>query len=481
MDNKDSAPANFEPRPAAASRGSSYGERDRRNLWHPYTRFSAAGELPLIVRGEGPYLVDDKGQRYLDAISSWWACALGHGQPRVIEAIRRQAGELQHSILGNLTHPRAIELAERLARLVEGAVQLGEGAAELNEDYPETAGPTEAWRVLFASDGSSAVEAALKIAVQYWFDQGREEKRRFAALHLGYHGDTLAAMSAGFVPAFHAPFAGVVLPVLQAASPCCGTCAWGLTPENCGTDCLAEMRLMVRDHAHELAALIVEPLCMAAGGIRIYQPKCLRRLAKLCADNQVLLIVDEVAMGFGRTGRMFAFQHAGIRPDIVCLGKALSAGYLPISATLARREIADAFSDQPADHTFYHGHTFGGNPIAAAAALATLDVFRDERVVSQAAAGGALLAAELAPLAGRAGIRNVRTLGMIAAVELEAARSAADEAARAARLRERLRAAGALVRPLGAVLYVMPPLTTPPAALRTLAQSLVRAVEAESA
>ncbi len=458
----------------------SYSDRDRRNLWHPYTRFSQAGALPVIVRGEGPYLVDIDGRRYLDAISSWWACALGHGQPRVIEAIRRQAGELQHSILGNLTHPRAIELADRLARLVEGAVRRGQGAAELDEDYPETPEPTDAWRVLFASDGASAVEAALKIAVQYWFNQGQTEKRLFAALRLGYHGDTLAAMSAGFVPSFHAPFAGVVFPVLQAASPCCGTCAWGLTPEFCGSACLEELRLVLRSHAHELAALIVEPLCMAAGGMRIYAPECLRQMAKICADNRVLLIVDEVAMGFGRTGRMFAFQHAGIRPDIICLGKALSAGYLPISATLARREIADTFSDLPVDRTLCHSHTFSGNPIAAAAALATLDLFRDERVVAQAVAGGALLVAELAPLAERAGVRNVRTLGMIAAVELDPAPDAAAESARAARLRERLRADGALVRPLGPVLYVMPPLTAPPEALRALAQSLVRAVEAEA-
>ncbi|MFZ4398370.1 MAG: aspartate aminotransferase family protein, partial [Kiritimatiellia bacterium] len=469
-DKTQPVPAEPYPRSSASICGSSYNARDKRNLWHPYTRFSVAGELPVIVRGEGPYLVDDNGTRYVDAISSWWACALGHGQPQVIEAIRRQAGELQHSILGNLTHPRAIELAERLARLVEGAVQLGQGETDLDEDYPETAEPTEAWRVLFASDGASAVEAALKIAIQYWFNQGREEKRRFAALHLGYHGDTLAAMSVGFVPEFHAPFASVVFPVLQAASPCCGTCAWGLTPESCCTECLYEMRLMFREHAHELAALIVEPLCMAAGGIRIYQPECLRRLAKLCADHQVLLIVDEVATGFGRTGRMFAFQHAGIRPDIICLGKALSAGYLPISATLARREIAETFSDQPEDHTLCHSHTFSGNPIAAAAALATLDVFRDEHVVTQAVAGGALLAAELSVLAGRAGVRNVRTLGMIAAVELEPARNASDEVARAARLRERMRADGVLVRPLGPVLYVMPPLTTPLALLRALAQ-----------
>jgi len=426
---------------------------DRETLWHPYTKRSAAeaGTLPILCRGEGPYLFDEEGRRYLDAISSWWSCNLGHGHPRIVEAIIRQARELQHSILGNLSHPRAIELAARLAGL-----------------FPDRR------RVLFASDGASAVEAALKIALQYWWNVDRPGKRRFAALDFAYHGDTLGAVSVGFLPEFHKPFQDSLFPVFQAPSPCCGTCAFGQTAGDCREECFDNMRLIVRDHAHELAAVIVEPLCQCAGGMRIYPAEYLRRLAALCREQDILLIADEVAVGFGRTGRMFAFEHAGVLPDMVCVGKSLSAGYLPISATLVKQTIYETFTDAPEDRTFYHGHTFAGNPIAAAAAVETLRVFEEERIVERAEAMGRVLAEELSALRGRAGVRNVRSLGMIGVVELEEGRGAG--AARAARVRDRLRAEGILLRPLGAIIYVMPPLIVEEAVLRDLIRRLARSI-----
>ena len=431
-----------------------YAQWDRESLWHPYTRHSAQADgLPLIVRGEGVYLYDTAGRRYLDAVSSWWACALGHGHPRVVEAIIRQARELQHSILGNLSHPRAVELAHRVAGLFPGER-----------------------RVLFASDGASAVEAALKIAVQYWHNVGRPARNRFVALRCGYHGDTLGAVSAGFLESFHRPFSSVVFPVFQAEAPCCGTCVYGQTPDTCGPECFGSMARIFAEHGPELAAVIVEPLCQCAAGMRIYSPKYLQRLAELCKRTGVLLIADEVATGFGRTGRMMACEHAGISADIVCLGKALSGGYLPISATVVARQVFDTFADGPEDHTFYHGHTFAGNPIAAAAAVAALDAYEAERIVERVQGLAPVLAAQLAPLRAAPGVRDVRCLGLIGAVELEDLPAAAANH-RAARVRQRLLAEGLLIRPLGNVVYLMPPLITPEEVLVDVCRHLRAAVE----
>jgi adenosylmethionine-8-amino-7-oxononanoate aminotransferase len=431
-----------------------YRAMDQRSIWHPYTKRSAVEreDLPIIARGEGVYLYDTEGRQYLDAISSWWACNLGHNHPRLVRAIVEQAGRLQHSILGNLSHPKAIELAAKLTGL-----------------FPDDR------HVLFASDGACAVEAALKIALQYWYNLDQSQKRKFAALDFAYHGDTLGAVSVGYLKAFHAPFEPVVFPVFQAPSPCCGTCAFHASEQDCLEECFDTMRVILREHAHELAAVIVEPMCQAAGGMRIHSPEYLRRLADLCREQDVLLIADEVAVGFGRTGRMFACEHAGVWPDIVCVGKSLSGGYLPISATIVRTPIFDTFRDTPVDHTFYHGHTFAGNPIAAAAAVETLKIYEEEGIVARAAAGGEVLAEECRALRDLPGVSNVRWIGMIGVVEL-ANDAEGSGAARAARIRDRLRAEGILLRPLGNVVYVMPPLVTSAPVLRELVRAVGRAV-----
>lgn len=431
-----------------------YHDLDRQSLWHPYTRFSAleAAPLPVITRGEGVFLYDAEGRKYLDAISSWWACNLGHGHPRIVEAIVRQARELQHSILGNLSHPRAIELASMITGL-----------------FPDDR------RVMFASDGSCAVETALKIALQYWYNIGKPEKTKILSLDFAYHGDTLAAVSVGYLEHFHKAFRSALFPVLQAPSPCCGTCAFHEPGDRCVQECLDATRAILRQHAHELAAVIIEPMCQGSGGMRIHTPDYLSRLAALCRDAGVLLIADEIAVGMGRTGKMFACDHAGVQADIVCLGKGLSAGYLPISAAVARATLYETFSDRPEDHTFYHGHTFAGNPVAAAAAVETLKVYEQEGIVAQAAAMGRILAEALQPLARLPGVRNVRWLGMIGVVELEDDK-AGTGSRRAARVRDRLRENGILLRPLGPVLYVMPPLVIPELVLRYLAQALGKAI-----
>lgn len=430
-----------------------YQMLDRQSLWHPYTRFSAleAQPLPVITHGEGVFLYDDGGRKYLDAISSWWACNLGHGHPRIIEAIIRQTRELQHSILGNLSHPRAIELAARITGL-----------------FPDER------RVLFASDGSCAVEAALKVALQYWHNLGQSGKNKFVALDFAYHGDTLGAVSVGYLAHFHKPFKSALFPVFQAPSPCCGTCAFHESESVCLRECFDTMRLIVREHAHELAAVIVEPMCQGSGGMRFQHPDYLRMLATLCQEEGVLLIADEIAVGMGRTGKLLACEHAEIWPDIVCLGKSLSSGYLPISATVVRAPIYETFRDRPEDHTFYHGHTFAGNPIAAAAAIETLKVYEEEGIVSQSAAMARIMAEELSPLASLPSVRNVRSLGMIGVVELDDTKGIGTR--RAVQVRDRLRANGILLRPLGSVIYVMPPLVIPEPVLRYLVQAVGKVI-----
>lgn len=434
-----------------------YEAADRRFLWHPYTRWSSLeeGAWPIITRGEGVYLFDNDGRRYFDAIASWWCCNLGHSHPRLVRAIQDQASRLQHSILGNLSHPPAIELAAQLAALFPGAR-----------------------RVFFASDGASAIEAALKIALQYWHNVERPERHRFASLQFGYHGDTLGAVSIGYLPSFHAPFRSVLFPVHQAESPSCRPCAHGREPESCALECFTSMARILDEHSAELAAVVVEPLCQGAGGMRISSPRYLERLGRHCRERGVLLIVDEIAVGFGRTGRMFAFEHAGIDPDIACLGKGLAGGYLPLSATVVRGEIFETFADRPQDHTFYHGHTFAGNPIAAAAALEVLAIYREERIVGHAGELGDLLHREMATLGEDPRVAGVRTLGLIGAVELKDDPDGRSGATLAQVVRQALRDNGILLRPLGNVIYLFPPLVTPAAVLTETVRQLGEALRA---
>lgn len=418
------------------------------HLWHPYTRFSAArAGLPCIERAEGIHLFDTEGNRYVDAVSSWWACNLGHSHPRIVQAIQQQAPILQHSILGNLSHPPALELAGKLAALM----------------------PSPDRHVLFASDGASSVEAALKIALQYAHQTGHPTRTRFVSMREAYHGDTLGAVGVGYLEEFHR----LLKPALNVAwrldIPACGGCK----DPACRADCFDAVPEFLTDRADTIAGVIVEPLCLGAGGMLMYGPGYLRRLSELCRSLQIPLIVDEIAMGFGRTGKMFAFEHAGIDPDLVCVGKGLTAGYLPMSAVIARDNIYKTFSDTPEDHTFYHGHTWSGNPIAAAAALETLRVYEEDAIVDRAAASGRLLADEMAALNNLATVQEVRCLGMIGAVELRA-----DEAQppRARRVQYLLKDRGYLLRPLGRVIYLMPPLTISDEELRKAVRTVAECI-----
>ncbi len=407
---------------------------DRRTLWHPYTRIAEyeREDAPVIVAGEGARLVDVDGTTYLDGISSWWSAALGHGHARIIRAIQAQAAVLQHSILGGMAHPTAIRLAEALTDLA----------------------PPGLTRAYFASDGASAVEAAIRMAVQSFFNRGQPHRKGLIALADAYHGDTLGAVGAGYLECFHAPIRHLLQKARQAPSPHCFACEARLA---CDLRCFEGLRTLVERRAHESAAVIVEPLVQGSAGMRIYPADYLRRLRTLCDRHGLYLIADEIAVGMGRTGTLFACEQAGIIPDFLCLGKALTGGALPLSAVLTREDVFEAFRDRDAqDRTFYHGHTFCGNPIAAAAAIAALEAFRDECVIPRSQPLRDRLAADFEAFGEHAAVDRWAALGAIGVVRLRGGAAAARRGARHALRR------GLLIRPLGDVLYLMPPLNTPP-------------------
>jgi adenosylmethionine---8-amino-7-oxononanoate aminotransferase len=414
---------------------------DRRHVWHPYTRRSTLDReaVPVVERGEGVWLIDVEGRRYLDAIASWWSCSLGHSHPEIVAAIREQAGRLQHSILANMTHPGAIRLSELLAGLM----------------------PDDRRHVHYASDGASAVEIAMKIAIQYFHNVGEPGRTRFARLEESYHGDTLGTVSVGYLERFHEAFRDVVFPSAALPVPLVGRGEEEVA--------LERARSLMRERGPSLAALVVEPLCQGAGGIRIYAASYLKALHDLCREAGCLLICDEIAMGFGRTGTMFAFEQAGIDPDIVCLGKAVTGGALPLSAAVVKDAIYDAFGDEPDDHTFYHGHTFAGNPLACAAAEAAVGLTVRERLPARAARAEPVLREALEPLRALPNVRDARALGMIGAVEMQSADAAA-------RVRRALLDRGILLRPLGPVVYVMPPLVIDDDTLARLLREFAGAV-----
>jgi len=415
----------------------------KNKIFHPYTPFSAIEKgFPNMVRGEGITLFDDAGNQYVDIVSSWWACALGHGHPKVVEAIQQQSGILQHCITGSLTHPNVLELANRLADLM----------------------PSPDRHTLFASDGCSAVEAALKIAIQYWYNLGRPEKNWLIGMDQGYHGDSLGALGAGFVDGFHKPFKHSVLHHEKLPFP-------HPTPDD--PDGFEPSRLVIERHATKLAAVIVEPLCQGSAGMRIYSAGYLKKLADCCAANEVLLIVDEVAMGFGRTGKRFAFNHAGIDPDLVTVGKALTAGYMPMSACIIKDKIYNTFSDTgEKDCTFYHGNTYAGHPIGCAAALAALDIYEAEDTVERAAEMAEKMKQWMLPMAEMECVKELRFLGMIGVVELKP-----ETKPLIAQMKQSLFEQGYLFRPLGTVFYLMPPLIISDDDLRAAVYALQQTIE----
>ena len=417
-------------------------EKDLKYIWHPFTQMKDyENEEPIIIdRGKGIYLWDLKGNRYIDGISSWWVNTLGHSNERLNNAIRNQLDRIEHVLLAGFTHKPAIELAERLIGIT----------------------PHELTKVFYSDNGSTAVEVALKMAYQYWMQSGKPEKSKFVALKNSYHGDTIGAVSVGGVDLYHRIYKPLLFETFQAESPYCYRCPYGKDKENCSINCLSSVEDILKTHSKEIAGIIIEPLVQAAGGMIIYPAEYLTRLKALCDKYNILLIDDEVAMGFGRTGKMFAFEHAGIVPDIICLAKGLTAGYLPLSVTMTTQKIYDAFYD---DHeklkTFYHGHSFTGNPLAASVAVENLKIHEEDNIVESLQPKIEKLGRELEKFKKLECVGDVRQMGMIGAIEIVKDKTSKEPYPFKERIgqkvyREALKR-GAIVRPLGNILYFMPP------------------------
>lgn len=417
-------------------------QRDLRHIWHPCTQMHDHERVPMvpIVRGEGAWLIDADGRRYLDGISSWWTNLFGHANPRIAAALADQARTLEHVIFAGFTHPVAIELAERLVQITPRGLE----------------------KVFFADNGSAAIEVALKMSFHYWLNQGHGEKTRFIALTGSYHGETLGALSVSDVALYRKTYAPLLLTPILAPSPDAYEGEPGESPEQIATRRLQAMRVLLERHAHETCAVIVEPLVQCAGGMRMYHPSYLSGLRALCDHYHVHLIADEIAVGFGRTGTLFACEQADIAPDFMCLSKGLTGGTLPLSAVLTTLHVYEAFyAEYSSGKAFLHSHSYTGNPLACRAALETLAIFHDEPVLARNRVLAGHLAERLAPLREHPHVADVRQQGMIAAVEL-----VADKATRrgfSAEERRGLRVYlhglehGALLRPLGNVIYFMPP------------------------
>ncbi|MFI4970746.1 MAG: aminotransferase class III-fold pyridoxal phosphate-dependent enzyme, partial [Lysobacterales bacterium] len=470
--------------------------RDLAVVWHPCTQMHDHETLPMlpIASAEGAWLTGHDGKRYLDAVSSWWTCLLGHRHPRIVAALKDQLDRLDHVMLAGFTHAPAIELAEELVRIAprqdfpphaqrahapdrerpslslplrnggrcpEGG--WGPAAQSSGHGRGATSGAMQRdlSRVFYADNGSSAIEVALKLSFHYWRNLGRGERTRFIALTGGYHGETLGALSVTDVALYRETYAPLLLQPIFAPSPDAYQRAPGESAAGCAQRRLGELRAILERHAHETCAVIIEPLVQCAGGMRMYDASYLGGLRTLCDEFDLHLIADEIAVGFGRTGTLFACEQGGIAPDFLCLSKGLTGGTLALSAVLTTPQVYAAFyAEYSAGKAFLHSHSYTGNPIACRAALATLAVLRDEPVLERNRALAAHLAAKLAALADHPNVAEVRQTGLIAAIEL--VRDKSTRAPFAAAERRGLRVyrhgleRGVVLRPLGNVVYFMP-------------------------
>jgi len=437
---------------------------DHRYLWHPFTQMKEwESEPPLIIeRGQGPYLFDIEGRRYLDGVSSLWVNVHGHRHPALDRALSAQLRKVAHSTLLGLSNPPAIELARELVRLA----------------------PHGLTRVFYSDNGSTAVEVALKMAVQYWQQRtpAATAKTKFVRLRLAYHGDTLGAVSVGNIDLFHGRFAPLLFPTLEVDAPYCYRCPLKLTFPSCGMACLEPVERLLRTRHTEIAGFILEPMVQAAAGMIVAPPGYLTQIRKLCTTYGVLLIADEVATGFGRTGRMFACQHEGVMPDLMAVSKGLTGGYMPLAATLTTDEIYHAFLGRYDEwKTFFHGHSYTGNPLGCAVALANIRQFKQGRTLSTLKSKIAALARLLKPLKTWEHVGDTRQLGFMVGIELVKDRKSREPYSPGERIGHRVsmeaRRQGLLLRPLGNILVLMPPLTTRHRELDLMVSILKRAIQ----
>lgn len=429
--------------------------RDLAVLWHPCTQMAEHPDtLPLIPirRGRGVWLEGVDGKRYLDAVSSWWTNLFGHGEPRIAGAIAKQAHELEHVIFAGFSHEPGLLLAEKLLALA----------------------PPGLARVFYADNGSAAVEIALKMSFHSFFNRGELRRKKFIALSNGYHGETLGALSMADIPLYRRVYAPLLLEPVFAPSPDAFAAEPGESAEACALRRADDLARIFAQHEGEICALILEPLVQCAGGMRMHHPEYLRRARAICDAHGAHLIADEIAVGFGRTGTFFACEQAGISPDFLCLSKGLTGGFLPMSAVLTTKSVYDVFLDDSRERAFLHSHSYTGNPLGCAAALASLAIFESDDVLARNRVTATRMAALAAPLREHPNVAEVRQTGMILAIEMVA--NSTTRAAFPASDRRGLRAYrhaldhGVLLRPLGDILYWMPPYCIDEDALQHLAR-----------
>jgi len=421
--------------------------RDLDVLWHPCTQMREHPDvLPLvpIERGEGAWLVGRDGRRYLDAVSSWWTNLFGHAEPRIARAIAEQAMTLEQVILAGFSHQPAVELAEKLLAIA-----------------PRESGRAALSKVFYADNGSAGVEVALKMAFHWFRNRGEDRRSKFVALENGYHGETIGALSVGDIPLYRRVYAPLLAECLFAPSPDSYAAGPGETAIDCADRAADGLRDLLERHPGEVCALILEPRVQCAGGMRMHDPRYLRRARELCDAHGVFLVADEIAVGFGRTGSLFACEQAGVQPDLLCLSKGLTGGFLPLAAVLCTQAIYDGFLDESRERAFLHSHSYTGNPLACAAALASLAIFESDDILARNRATAARMSRLAAPLAALPHMADVRQAGMIVAFELTQGgdkRTPFDPALRVGlrAYRAALRQ-GVVLRPLGDTLYWMPP------------------------
>ncbi len=377
-------------------------EDDLKYIWRPFTQmksFEDKTNLPILIKkGKGIYLIDDKGKKYIDAVSSWWVNTLGHSNPRLNKVIYKQAKNIEHVIFAGFTHEPVVKFSKQLIKMLNNKLK----------------------HVFFSDNGSTAVEVALKMAYQYQVLKGHPEKRKFIALKNSYHGDTLGAVSVGGIDMYHKVYKPLLFEVLQAESPYCYRCPANCSKETCCCECLKSVENILQKESQNIAGIIIEPLVQAAGGMIMYPPKYITNLRKLCDKYNILLIDDEVAMGFYRTGKLFAYEHANIVPDIVCAAKGITAGYMPLSATITTDEIFNAFYDEDKDgyKTFYHGHSYTAYPLALAVAYENLKILEKMKIEEYLKPKIAKFSKELEKFRNHKNVGDIRQTGMVCAVEL---------------------------------------------------------------
>ncbi|MEW6162440.1 MAG: adenosylmethionine--8-amino-7-oxononanoate transaminase [Nitrospirota bacterium] len=446
-------------------------ELDKKCIWHPFTQMKEwLEEKPIIIsEGRDCFIKDIYGRWYLDGVSSLWVNIHGHRKKEIDDAIKEQLDSIAHSTLLGLSNVPAIKLAEKLVQIVQRSLPISPPHPSLGKGG-QRGGLA---KVFYSDNGSTSVEVALKMAFQYWKNKGIDGRNVFVSLSNAYHGDTIGAVSVGGINIFHKTFEPLLFKTYMAPSPYCYRCELGMDYPGCNLACLDKMEEIFKAHSGEIAAMIIEPMIQAAGGMITSPSGYLKGVRELCTKYGILMIADEVATGFGRTGKMFACEHENIVPDIMCLSKGITGGYMPLAVTLTTDEIFNAFLGEFKDlKTFFHGHSYTGNPLACAAALACLDLFEKEEVLKNLNGKSKILEAWLKEVLNLRHVGDVRNIGLMAGVELVRAEETKEPYDWAEKMGWRVayhaRENGVFIRPLGNVIVIMPPLSISPENLNQL-------------